>query len=241
MIRGDVIVVTGAAKRVGREIALYLAQKGFRIILHCNTSYQEALCLQEELQQKGCESAVVQGDLTDTAHLEALFSLFLEPFGRVDGLINSASVFSPKSITEVDVDTWQRDMALHAAAPFFLSKYLYRHLVARKATGSVVNITDTKLSSPTASRPSYYCSKASLSEETRVLAVALAPVVRVNAVAPGVILSYDDGHYFSQMEQKLPLKKCGDPNDVCEAIGYLLSASFVTGEVLRVDGGQHLL
>jgi NAD(P)-dependent dehydrogenase (short-subunit alcohol dehydrogenase family) len=241
MIRGDVIVVTGAAKRVGREIALYLAQKGFRLILHCNTSYQEALCLQEELQQKGFASAVVQGDLTNTSQLEILFSRFLQPFGRVDGLVNSASVFSLKSITEVDVATWQQDMALHAAAPFFLSKYLYQHLVGRNCTGSVVNITDTKLSSPTSSRPSYYCSKASLAEETRVLAVALAPVVRVNAVAPGIILSYDDSPYFSQMQQKLPLKKCGDPKDVCEAIGYLLSASFVTGQVIRVDGGQHLL
>jgi NAD(P)-dependent dehydrogenase (short-subunit alcohol dehydrogenase family) len=185
MNNGDVIVVTGAAKRIGREIALFLAQKGFRLILHCKTSYNEALCLQKELQQKGFSSAVVQGDLTDTPQLETLFSRFLQPFGRVDGLVNSASVFSLKSITEVDVATWQQDMALHAAAPFFLSKYLYQHLVARNATGSVVNITDTKLSSPTSSRPSYYCSKASLAEETRVLAVALAPVVRVNAVAPG--------------------------------------------------------
>jgi pteridine reductase len=241
MNKNDVIVVTGAAKRVGREIALYLAQKGFRLILHCNTSCQEALCLRDELQQKGFESAVVQGDLTDTSRLETLFSQFLQPFGRVDGLVNSASSFSPKPITEVEVGTWQQDMALHAAAPFFLSKYLYRHLVAREATGAVVNITDTKISSPTASRPSYYCSKASLSEETRVLAVALAPVVRVNAVAPGVILPFDDSPYFSQMQQKLPLKKCGDPRDICEAIGYLLSASFVTGEVIRVDGGQHLL
>jgi NAD(P)-dependent dehydrogenase (short-subunit alcohol dehydrogenase family) len=241
MDRDDVVVVTGSAKRVGREIALFLARKGCRLVLHYNTSYAEAVSLQQELHEKGTESAVVQGDLCDTANLQHLFSLFLKPFGRVDALVNSASVFSAKTIEDVDVATWQQDMALHAAAPFFLSKYLYLHLKERKATGSVVNITDTRLSSPTASRPSYYCSKGAMAGETKALAVALAPVVRVNEVAPGPVLSFGDGPYFSQMEQKLPLKTCGNPSDICQAIWYVLSSPFVTGETLHVDGGQHLL
>lgn len=241
MDKGDVIVVTGSAKRVGREIALFLAQKGCRLVLHCNTSIAEATSLQQELEGMGVSAGIVRGDLRDTSGLQELFTRFVEPFGRVDGLVNSASVFSGKSIGEVDVATWQQDMALHAAAPFFLSKYLYMHLKDRQATGSVVNITDTRLSSPTASRPSYYCSKGALSAQTKALAMALAPTLRVNEVAPGLILPFDDDRYFSQMAQRLPLKTIGDPSAVCEAVWFLLSSWFVTGETIRVDGGQHML
>ncbi|WP_320128132.1 SDR family oxidoreductase [uncultured Sphaerochaeta sp.] len=238
---GDVIVVTGAAKRIGREISLYLAQKGCKLVLHCNTSYQEALTLQKELMDMGCDAAVVQGDLSDTVALKALFMAFAKPFGKVDALVNSASAFSSKPIEEVDEAIWFHDMALHAAAPFFLSKYLYLHLKDRNARGSVVNITDTKLSNPTASRPSYYCSKGALSAETAALGVALAPVVRVNEIAPGLILALDDGLYFSRMEKTLPLQRTGNPQQLCEAVWYFLSSTFVTGDVLHIDGGQHLL
>lgn len=107
--------------------------------------------------------------------------------------------------------------------------------------GAVVNITDTQLACPPASRPSYYLSKAALAQETVILAKTLAPYIRVNAVAPGLVLSNGEEGYFSKMEKILPLKKCGSPSDICEAVSYLLSASFVTGITIPVDGGHHLL
>ncbi|MDT4761889.1 SDR family oxidoreductase [Sphaerochaeta sp. PS] len=241
MEQDRVVVVTGSAKRLGRELAIFLATEGYRLVLHCNTSVREATCLQKELQALGHKSAVVQGDLTDLRSVESLFSRFVEPFGKVDDLVNSASVFSQASLQDTSVERWQLDMALHAGAPFFLSKALYLHLQNRGASGSVVNITDTQIEAPPPSRPSYYLSKASLAEETRILARTLAPTLRVNAVAPGLVLPNGEDAFFAKMERVLPLQRCGTPSDVCQAVSYLLSASFVTGVTLAVDGGHHLL
>ncbi len=211
------------------------------MVLHCNTSLVEAHNLQKQLQSMGYESHVVQGDLTDLDGLEALFTSFVESFGRLDALVNSASVFQDISLEETTVERWHSDMALHAAAPFFLSKMLYRHIQQRETTGSVVNITDTQLACPPANRPSYYLSKSTLAQETTILAKTLAPYIRVNAVAPGLVLSNGEDAYFSKMEKMLPLQKTGTPSDICEAVSYLLSASFVTGVSIAVDGGHHLL
>lgn len=241
MIQSKVVVITGSARRVGRALAIHLAKDGYKVVLHCNTSFYEAQALQQELQEMGHESRIVQGDLTDLAALKSLFERFVEAFGQVDALINMASVFHTVSLEETNVERWQADMALHAGAPFFLSKMLYEHCKDRKTTGSVVNITDSQLASPPASRPSYYLSKAALAQETTILARTLAPYVRVNAVEPGLVLSNGEDEYFAKMEKILPLQRCGTPSDICEAVSYLLSASFVTGVSIAVDGGHHLL
>ncbi|HKL59181.1 MAG TPA: SDR family NAD(P)-dependent oxidoreductase, partial [Sphaerochaeta sp.] len=140
-----VVVITGAARRIGREIAIHLAQEGYTVVLHCNTSFDEAHLLQRKLQEMGHESGIVQGDLTDLAGLQELFASFVESFGHLDAIINSASLFTDTSLEETTVERWQTDMALHAGSPFFLSKMLYEHCKERETTGSVVNITDTQL------------------------------------------------------------------------------------------------
>lgn len=234
-------MITGAARRVGREISIHLAKLGYKVVLHCNTSLVEGQILQQELHSLGHESCVVQGDLTDLDGLEALFARALGCFGHIDALVNSASVFHNTSLEETTIERWLSDMALHAGAPFFLSKLLYQHIRQRESRGSVVNITDTQLSCPPASRPSYYLSKATLAQETAILAKTLAPYMRVNAVAPGLVLPNGEDAYFSKMEKILPLQRTGTPSDICEAVSYLLSASFVTGVTLAVDGGHHLL
>ena len=241
MKQDRVVVITGAARRVGKELAIHLAKEGCKVVLHCNTSLDEAHLLQQELQEVGYESQIVQGDLTDLAALKSLFERFVEAFGQVDALINSASVFPDISLEDTTVQQWQADMALHAGAPFFLSQMLYQHIKKRETTGAVVNITDSQLSSPPANRPSYYLSKAALDQETRILAKTLAPYIRVNAVAPGLVLSNGEDGYFLKMGKILPLQRTGTPSDVCEAVSYLLSASFVTGVTIAVDGGHHLL
>ncbi|HKM06301.1 MAG TPA: SDR family oxidoreductase [Sphaerochaeta sp.] len=241
MKQDRVVVITGSARRVGRALAMHLAKEGYKVVLHCNTSLDEAHGLQQELQAMGYESHVVQGDLSDLTSLESLFTRFVHCFGHLDALINSASTFLNISLEETTVERWQADMALHAGAPFFLSKFLYQHCKNREALGSVINITDTQLTSPPANRPSYYLSKAALAQETTILAKTLAPYIRVNAVAPGLVLSNGEDGYFSKMEKILPLKKCGSPSDICEAVSYLLCASFVTGITIPVDGGHHLL
>jgi NAD(P)-dependent dehydrogenase (short-subunit alcohol dehydrogenase family) len=241
MIQDRVVVITGAARRVGKALSLHLAKEGYKVVLHCNTSLDEANSLQQELQQMGYESRVVSGDLTDLDGLPSLFDCFMGSFGKIDAIVNSASVFHNTSLEETTVQRWQTDMALHAAAPFFLAKMLYKHSKERDTTGAVVNITDTCLASPPANRPSYYLSKATLAQETTILAKTLAPYLRVNAVAPGLVLSNAEDAYFAKMGKRLPLQRTGTPSDICEAVSYLLSASFVTGVTIAVDGGHHLL
>jgi|LSQX01.3.fsa_nt_gb NAD(P)-dependent dehydrogenase (short-subunit alcohol dehydrogenase family) len=241
MKQDRVVVITGAARRVGKELAIHLAKEGYKVVLHCNTSLDEAERVHQQLKAMGHDSRVVQGDLTDLTGLKGLFLRFVESFGQVDALINSASNFYNISLEETTVKQWQADMALHAGAPFFLSKMLYQHCKGRDVKGAVVNITDSQLASPPANRPSYYLSKASLAQETTLLARQLAPYVRVNAVAPGLVLSNGEDGYFLKMGKILPLQRTGTPSDVCEAVSYLLSASFVTGVSLPVDGGHHLL
>ena len=132
-------------------------------------------------------------------------------------------------------------MAVHNTAPFFLSKPSHASAFPLCKRDSVTNILDTKLSSPTASRPAYYCAKGALSAQTKPLAVALGPVVRVNAISPGAVLSNGEDGYFRKMAELLPLRSTGSAQDICEAVSYLLGASFVTGVDLPVDGGQRLL
>lgn len=241
MSNKDVVLITGGAKRLGRALALSLAASGYRVVIHCNESVKEAQYVVEELALQGFESAYVQGDLRHQVHLDHLFSQAVQAFGQVDHLINNASLFPSRTMDETDFALFEQVMAVHSSAPFFLTKALYHHLKARSAKGSVVNMLDAKLSSPTASRPAYYCAKGALAYQTKALAAALGPTLRVNAVSPGLVLSNGDDAYFAKMQQQLPLKSTGTVDDVCQAVSYLLRSSFVTGVDLCVDGGQRLL
>lgn len=234
----DVVVITGSAKRVGKALALHLFKQGYRVVIHCNTATKEAEEVRQLMGERGC---VVAGDLKDLSAIPALFTSFVSCFGKVDALINNASFFHHIPMEDTTVEQWQADMALHAGAPFFLAQQLQNHLKARSATGALINITDTQLASPPASRPSYYLSKAALQDQTTILARQLAPYVRVNAVKPGLVLPQGDDSFFTKMEAILPLKRCGSPQDICEAVSYLLGAHFVTGVSISVDGGHHLL
>lgn len=237
----EVVLITGGAKRLGRALALALAASGYRIVIHCNESVEQAKRLVEELAVQGFDSAYIQGDLSKTDTLEPLFSQAVQVFGQVDHLINNASLFPSRTMDETDLALFEQVMAVHSTAPFFLTKELYRHLKARASRGSVVNMLDTKLSSPAASRPAYYCAKGSLAYQTKALAVALGPTLRVNAVSPGLVLSNGEDAYFAKIRQQLALKATGSARDICQAVSYLLEASFVTGIELCVDGGQRLL
>jgi NAD(P)-dependent dehydrogenase (short-subunit alcohol dehydrogenase family) len=241
MNEGQVVLISGGAKRIGRALAVHLAHQGFRVVVHYHTSESEARQLQAEFEAEGLALKLVRGDLSVSSQLDSLFRTAISAYGQVDHLINNASFFPSQTIEDTDLLSFENLMAVHNTAPFFLSKALYTHLLSRSAKGSVINILDTKLSSPTASRPAYYCAKGALSAQTKALAVALGPVVRVNAISPGPILSNGEETYFRKMEELLPTRATGSVQDICEAVSYLLGASFVTGVDLPVDGGQRLL
>jgi pteridine reductase len=236
---GDVVMITGASKRLGRAIVTALAESGYTTIIHTRRADDGVRALSEEL---GGSCAVVEGDLTDMQGLGPLFDRAVSLFGHVDHLINSASSFFPLSIEETTVEEFDRLMALHNTAPFFLSRALYLHLKERGGQGSIINIGDATLTAPRASKPAYYTAKGALVAQSRALSVALAPTVRVNVISPGPVLPSEDDHaYFARMENLLPLRRTGASGDIIQAVSYLLSASFVTGTELVVDGGLTLL
>ncbi|MDD4301085.1 MAG: SDR family oxidoreductase [Sphaerochaeta sp.] len=230
----QVVLITGGAKRLGLAMAQHLLGEGYRVVIHCNTSCGEAKAL-------GDDCRIIQANLTNREELQTIFLKAVACFGQVDHLINNASVFPSASIEETTFELWDEVMAIHNTAPFFLSKSLYLHLVERGTTGSVVNMVDSKIEAPTASRSAYYISKGALLAQTKTLAVSLGPTLRVNAISPGAVLSNGDDTYFAKMAERLPLKHTGSAPDIVQAVAYLLHADFVTGTELPVDGGQRLL
>lgn len=243
--KDSVVVVTGGAQRLGRRIALALADQGCNIVVHYHTDAHHANETVHAIKECGGEAVAIAADLITMEGVDHLVTKTLEAFGRWDALINCASLFETVGIEEVDVEQWTRDQNLHQRSPFFLAKALYSHVKERsgETCACVVNITDTGVSKPVPSRPSYYIAKSALQSQTTILGRSLAPYVRVNAVAPGAIIpaSPEDAAYFARLEERLPLGRLASVDDVVAAVLFLLGNDSVTGQTIVVDGGEHLL
>lgn len=245
-LRKTVVIVTGASDRLGRAIALSLAEKGASVLVHCHTDTVHADETVDMITNAGGSAFRVASDLTTIEGIERVITAVMDRYGRWNALINNASQFSTIGIEEITVESYMADQNLHQRAPFFLSKALYeqvRESTDRRQDACVVNITDTAVRRPVPSRPSYYLAKAGLEEQTVVLGRALAPLVRVNAVAPGAIIaaSETDVPYFDRLATKVPLQHLASVADVLSALLFLLSTESITGQTIVVDGGEHLL
>jgi pteridine reductase len=244
-MQGRVVLITGAARRVGSVIARTLHEDGARIVLHCHKSREAADELCEELNAARPDSCeVVQADLLQAAALPRLAEDAARAFGRLDGLVNNASSFHATPLGEIQLRDWEELIGTNLRAPLFLSQAAAPYL--RAWQGSIVNIVDIHAERPLADFVVYTVAKAGLAGLTRSLALELAPDVRVNGVAPGAILWPEGGQHFSPSErsritEQTPLERIGTPEDVAGAVKYLLfDAPFVTGEILAVDGGRRL-
>jgi pteridine reductase len=238
-----VALITGAGRRVGAVIARALHAAGYDLALHYRHSAAEATALAEALErQRACSTLLLQGELADTAALPALIESLLAHYGRLDALVNNASAFYPTPVGEATPAQWNELFASNAQAPFFLSQAAVPAL--RKARGGIVNLLDIYAERPLANHPLYCMAKAALAAMTRSLALDLAPQVRVNGVAPGAVLWPSDGKAYDDQQALLartPMQRSGTPEDVAGAVLWLLrDAPFVTGQVLRVDGGRTL-
>ncbi|PYR87371.1 MAG: hypothetical protein DMG19_10800 [Acidobacteria bacterium] len=235
-IRGKVALITGSAKRIGREIALEFARRGARIAVHYRSGEAEAK------QVAGRDGAAFHADLRDGAAVENMFLGIEATFGGLDILINSASVFSPATADDATPAHWDLQMDINAKAPFFLAQRAARLMRARGA-GKIINIADVAGELIWQAYLPYSVSKAALIAVNRGLAKAFAPDIQVNAVAPGPVLFPD--YYTEEQKQaaidRTLLKRAGSPQDIVNAVMFLIENDYITGEIIHVDGGRHII
>lgn len=236
-----VVLVTGAAQRIGRAIALHLGQQGWCVAVHYLKSAQAAQETVQLIRQNGGHAEAFAADLSVEKEVEALVPAVNSTLGSLTALVNNASLFEFDDVPGFSYACMERHWRANTAAPIVLARALHRQL-APGAQGVVVNILDQKLWNPNPDYLSYSLSKAALEAANTALAQALAPRLRVCGVAPGVTLLSGtmSDEEFSQSHTMTPLQRSSTPQDVAQAVHYLLGAQAVTGTTLLVDGGQHL-
>ena len=242
-LENNVILVTGAARRIGAGIVTCLHDSGARVAVHYRGSQNAADELVAKLNRRSPNSAVaLQADLLDIAAIESLVENVVDWGGRLDGLVNNASSFYPTPIESLSEDDWNDLIGSNLKAPLFLSQAATPHL--RNSSGAIVNIVDIHAQRPLRNHLIYGPAKAGLAMLTRSLAKDLAPDIRVNGVAPGAILWPENGMTDSAQQsilQQVPLQRAGSPEDIAGCVLYLLrDAAYVTGQIIAVDGGRSI-
>jgi pteridine reductase len=241
-LKGRVALVTGAARRIGHAVAVRLAQAGCDLAIHYRRSESAAAETATACRSHDVAAEAFQADLSDPAAARRLVNAVLTRFGRLDVLVNNASVFEPMSMNEFDVDAWERVLRVNLTAPIVLVHAAREAL--RRAGGRVVNICDAAIARPWPDHLAYMASKGGLDTLTKALARALAPDVNVVGIAPGVAAWPE--RYSQELRDRLtariPLKRAGTPADVAAAVHFVLSeGDYLTGVVLPVDGGRSVV
>lgn len=234
-------LITGAAKRIGRAIALDLAANGWTIAVHYNTSEADALSVCDEIAQIGGRAAPVRADLGREDECATLIEHAAKATGPLSCLINNASIFEKDSPQTATKESWDAHMQINLRAPFVLVQKFTAQL-PEGVEGDVVNVIDQRVWNLTGAFTSYTVSKAALWTLTRTLALALAPRVRVNAVGPGPTLpsQRQTEEQFRRQWQAVPLTRRVQPQEICDAVRFILDAPSMTGQMIALDGGQHL-
>ncbi len=237
-----VVLVTGAARRLGRGIVLDLAARGYDVAVHYRHSREDAADTVAQAREMGARSESVCADLSDEAACRGLVPSAVARLGRLDAVVNNASTFAYDDAGTAGMASMDKHWRANTAPAVLLSQALHAHLKAMGRTGCVVNLLDQKLWNPNPDYFSYTLSKAALQAATVMLAQAFAPVLRVCGVAPGVTLPSGDmtGEEFAQSHQLTPLGRSSSPADIASSVRFLIESPAITGTTLLVDGGQHL-
>ena len=238
------ILITGAAKRIGKEIALTFSDMGWNIIIHYNSSKKDAEDLQGILNSANPNSAkIIQANLDIQEDVERLIHASKSFFSRIDVLVNNASAFYPTPIKNASTDDWDKLIGSNLKGPLFLIKGL--HEMIASVNGSIINITDTNLTKGVADFSVYIAAKGGLQSITKGLARELAPNINVNAVAPGAMLEPPDVTWSDEKKasviKNIPLKRMGSEKDIANTVKFLVNAKYITGQTIKVDGGRSLL
>lgn len=245
-LTGQVALVTGAAHRVGRAIAVELAAAGAHILVHYHSATPEQVAeTLQAIRDRGVRAQAVQADLSQPEAISQLFEAVQAHFGTVHILVNSASTFQRRSLLEVTLADWEQTLAVNLTAPFLCTQAAARLMQANDPAGGVIiNISDRGADSPWPEYAHHGISKAGLLALSQTSALSLGPAIRVNTVIPGPVMKpagrpmTDEG--WAAIGEETILKKTGDSEDVARAVVYLAGESFVTGAVIHVNGGEHL-
>jgi NAD(P)-dependent dehydrogenase (short-subunit alcohol dehydrogenase family) len=243
MRKNPVALITGSSNRVGREIALCLADKGYDIAVHYNASDDAAKETQKRIESLGRKAICVQADLKSTSRIASLYLDIHNTLGPVSCLINNASIFYKDTLSSFSESTLSDHFAIHAIAPLFLIQSFALQL-PKETPGNVINLLDGMWGwSMSPSFLTYSLSKMTLWNITTLLARELAPHIRINAIAPGSTIPgiQDKEDTFEKIKQYVPLKRNSSPEEVCNALRYLLEAPSVTGQVIELGGGSQTL
>lgn len=231
-------LITGGAKRIGRTIALALAEEGFDIALHYGRSEEAAREAANAIEDQGRSCRLFQCNLVDFDAVRRLVPQVVEACPDLSLLVNNASLFERAGLADTEEDLYDRQFAVNLKAPFFLSQAFARHAGA----GQIINLVDQRITRSEPDHMAYTLTKKALAAFTEMAARDLAPAIRVNGVCPGLILPPPGktARHLSPLVEKVPLKRRGDPADIAAAVVYLVKQEYVTGQFLFVDGGEHI-
>lgn len=245
---GRVALVTGGAVRLGKALALALAEEGVRLAVHYHSSAAPAEATVGEIRALGSDAVALRADLSRPDQVPSLIEQAAEQWGRLDILVNSAAIFEPADLAHTSAESWDRHFAINLRAPFFLSQAFAAHVGKERPApdggrAHIVNIADWRGLRPDTSYLAYSLTKAGVLAMTQGLALALAPDIQVNAIAPGAILPPPGKGqaYLDGLAAEIPVQRVGSPAEIAGALLFLLKSDFVTGETLFVTGGQHLV
>lgn len=238
-LRGKTILITGAARRLGRRMALAVARAGADVVIHYGHSADQAEKTRSEIQAIGGRAEILQADFNDLDQIQTVMPRALN-FGPIDALVNNASIFEALTLAQTDIDAWERHQRINLTAPFLLSKAFGENL--EPAKGRIINILDWRALRPGADHFAYTISKAGLAALTRSLAIALAPRITVNGLAFGAILPPADGAETDDILANVPAQRWAELDEVDQALLFLLTGpTYINGEVIHLDGGRHLV
>ena len=242
------VLVIGSSDRLGRAIALYLSECGYDIIIHYYKDEEGARKTLSMIERNGKVASLIQGDITNSEGINGIFSrlktlISTSSISPLTSIVNCASVFIDSSIDEVDEVRFDTDQAIHQKAPFFLTKGLYRYSKEENIHTSIIHLSDAGIIHPGNRRPSYYIAKSALEVQIKILAVSVGPFVRVNGVAPGLIIANNESEraYFLKRGGAVPLKRLSTIVDVASSVEFLITNNSITGQIIKVDSGESLL
>jgi pteridine reductase len=237
-------LITGAANRIGRGLALGLSGQADTMIIHYNSSETAAKQLSQEINSRGVKSYTIAADLESSDQVKNLLSKAWQLSGPIDVLINSASIFEEGRLSEISMDDIHRNMMVNALAPFLLSRSFIEMNKNRQSPvlPVIINFLDSRITDYDRQHAAYHLAKRTLFTLTKMMALEFAPGVRVNAVAPGLILPPrgKDRSYLEQLKSSNPLNSIGEVDQIVDAVRFLVNNEFITGQVIYVDGGRHL-